>query len=566
MLAPQLNLSRNPIKARNMKTILGMAFSLLLLLALSPLTVGELRLKSSQQQNDEAAKKVERKFKQYKRVHQEILKKIVEGKETQALEELAAILRVVPNDGESHYMKAVCHARLGMLDLAVAGVSKALALGLEPSRFRGGTKTGLEALRENAEFEKLFEGIKSGIVHGPMVGQNTGESLSIWLRTVKETKVRIRCWEEAKPDNVVVGIGRSRTATDYTAVVKLDGLQPNTQYQYSIQLDCAPDHKDVFKTKTLALKGNAARFDVAFGGGAGYVPQHEYMWTTMGTSKPDVLMLLGDNVYSDAPEIPEMQHYCYYRRQSRPEFRQLVSEASVYSIWDDHDFGTNDCQGGPEINHPNWKIPVWKVYRNNWVNPSYGGGAKLPGVWFDYYIGDVHFIMTDGRIYRDLVPNEGGRPTMLGPEQLNWLKRTIAESKGTFTVLVSPVPWVFGAKGDSKDTWNGFKQERNEILDVIAENKKDGVLLMSADRHRSDLWKIEHDGVYPLYEFNSSRLTNQHVHPELPAAEFSYNKKQSFGLVKFDTTLKDPEVEYSVINIDGKTIHSRKLKRSEISY
>ena len=549
-----------------MKTILGMAFSLLLLLALSPLTVGELRLKSSQQQNDEAAKKVERKFKQYKRVHQEILKKIVEGKETQALGELAAILRVVPNDGESHYMKAVCHARLGMLDLAVAGVSKALALGLEPSRFRGGTKTGLEALRENAEFEKLFEGIKSGIVHGPMVGQNTGESLSIWLRTVKETKVRIRCWEEAKPDNVVVGIGRSRTATDYTAVVKLDGLQPNTQYQYSIQLDCAPDHKDVFKTKTLALKGNAARFDVAFGGGAGYVPQHEYMWTTMGTSKPDVLMLLGDNVYSDAPEIPEMQHYCYYRRQSRPEFRQLVSEASVYSIWDDHDFGTNDCQGGPEINHPNWKIPVWKVYRNNWVNPSYGGGAKLPGVWFDYYIGDVHFIMTDGRIYRDLVPNEGGRPTMLGPEQLNWLKRTIAESKGTFTVLVSPVPWVFGAKGDSKDTWNGFKQERNEILDVIAENKKDGVLLMSADRHRSDLWKIEHDGVYPLYEFNSSRLTNQHVHPELPAAEFSYNKKQSFGLVKFDTTLKDPEVEYSVINIDGKTIHSRKLKRSEISY
>ena len=99
MLVPPLNLPRNPIKAWNMKTILGMAFALLILLALSPLTVGELRLKSSQQQNDAAAKKVERKFKQYKRVHQEILKKIVEGKETQALEELAAILRVVPNDG-----------------------------------------------------------------------------------------------------------------------------------------------------------------------------------------------------------------------------------------------------------------------------------------------------------------------------------------------------------------------------------------------------------------------------------------------------------------------------------
>ena len=187
-------------------------------------------------------------------------------------------------------------------------------------------------------------------------------------------------------------------------------------------------------------------------------------------------------------------------------------------------------------------------------------------MWFDYYIGDVHFIMTDGRIYRDLRPEGGGRPTMLGPVQREWLKKTIAESEGTFTVLVSPVPWVFGAKGDSKDTWNGFKQERHEIFDVIKDAKKDGVLLMSADRHRSDLWKIEHEGVYALYEFNSSRLTNQHVHPELPAAEFSYNKKQSFGYVKFDTTLKDPEVEYSVINIEGKVIHSRKLKRSEISY
>ena len=549
-----------------MKSAVVIAFALMIVLLTASLTEAEPRIKSTQQQNDEAAKKVERKFTQYKRVHQEILKKIVEGKEVQALDELAVILSVVPKDGESHYMKAVCHARLGMLELAVEDVRNALQLGLEPSRFRGGTKTGLEALRGNEAFESLFDGIQSGIVNGPMVGQNSGEGLSIWLRTLEETKVRIRCWEKTKPEVVTVGTGRSTSAKDFTVVVELTGLKANTEYQYSVQLDCIPDHRDLFATSTLAEKGSAVEFDVAFGGGAGYVPQHEYMWTTIGSANPDVLMLLGDNVYSDAPEIPEMQHYCYYRRQSRPEFRELVSKVAVYTIWDDHDFGTNDCQGGPEIKAPDWKVPVWNVFRNNWVNPSYGGGAKQPGVWYDYYIGDVHFIMTDGRIYRDLKPNDGSRPTMLGAEQLKWLKNTITDSKGTFTVLVSPVPWVFGAKGDSKDTWNGFKHERNEILDVIAQTNKDGVLLMSADRHRSDLWKIDHDGVYPLYEFNSSRLTNQQVHPELPAAEFSYNKKQSFGLVKFNTKLDDPTVEYTVINIDGKAIHSRKLKRSEISY
>jgi alkaline phosphatase D len=263
--------------------------------------------------------------------------------------------------------------------------------------------------------------------------------------------------------------------------------------------------------------------------------------------------------------MPEMQHYCYYRRQSRPEFRSLVSQVPVYTIWDDHDFGTNDCQGGPLVDEPFWKVPVWNVFKNNWVNPSYGNGMNQPGCWYDYYVGNVHFIMLDGRTYRDLRPTDQSPPTMLGPVQTKWLKRTIKESSGVFTVLVSPVPWVFGAKGDSKDTWNGFKQERKEIFDVVKQSRKNGVLLMSADRHRSDLWKIQQAGMYPLYEFNSSRLTNQHVHPEMAGAEFSYNKKQSFGIVDFDTTTSDPKVEYRIINIDGKQIYSRQISRSEIT-
>ena len=74
-----------------MKSAVGIAFALMTVLLMASWTEAELRVKSTQQQNDEAARKVERKFKQYKRVHQEILKKIVEGKETQALDELEMI-------------------------------------------------------------------------------------------------------------------------------------------------------------------------------------------------------------------------------------------------------------------------------------------------------------------------------------------------------------------------------------------------------------------------------------------------------------------------------------------
>lgn len=73
-------------------------------------------------------------------------------------------------------------------------------------------------------------------------------------------------------------------------------------------------------------------------------------------------------------------------------------------------------------------------------------------------------------------------------------------------------------------------------------------------------------GSYPLYEFNSSRLTNQHVHPtmEKQGAIFSYNAKQSFGLVHFDTTADDPSVTYDVISIDEERVHSLTVRRSEL--
>ncbi|MBA7698300.1 hypothetical protein ES703_106977 [subsurface metagenome] len=98
------------------------------------------------------------------------------------------------------------------------------------------------------------------------------------------------------------------------------------------------------------------------------------------------------------------------------------------------------------------------------------------------------------------------------------------------------MPWSFDTKGKSLDTWNGFRDERNEIFDFLESNKINGVILISADRHRSDARRIDRKNAYPLYEFESSRLTNQHKHGLKPGAIFGYNKKQSFGLLTFDTT------------------------------
>ena len=497
--------------------------------------------------------------KQYKRVHQDALTKILQGEDANAIKILTDFIGQWPDDSESWYMLAVGHAHAGRDEQAIAAAKTAIELGLPAERFVSGSKTLLDPLADSAFIVDLRRRFAHAPLHGPMLGDVTDVAASIWVRTVRGATVRAIVGIDSELSSPVASEAVTVTATsDSTAVLRVKGLKPATEYWYRLEIDGQRSAGGPFRLKTFPPQYQPAKFRFVFGGGAGYVPFHERMWDTIGAAKPDFLLLLGDNVYSDDPETPQMQHYCYYRRQSRPEFRKLVRTTPVFSIWDDHDFGKNDCVEGPLIDEPAWKMPVYRVFRNNWVNPSYGGGDSQPGCYYDFYVGDVHFIMLDGRFYRTLVPSQGG-PTMLGPVQRQWLKTTIDESRGQMIVICSPVPWVFQAKGDSKDTWNGFRSERNEILDHLANRQKHNVILVSADRHRSDLWKIERPNDSPIYEFNSSRLTNQHVHRTMAEAEFSYNEKQSFGVIEVDTTSSGPSVHYRIMTIDGEEVFHRQI-------
>lgn len=155
---------------------------------------------------------------------------------------------------------------------------------------------------------------------------------------------------------------------------------------------------------------------------------------------------------------------------------------------------------------------------------------------------------------------------MLGPRQKAWLKDRLSKSDASFKVIASSVPWEFCSKGESLDTWNGFRAERNELFDFIRQNRAEGVFLVSADRHRSDAYRIPWSEGYAFYEFESSKLTNPESHETKEHALFSYNAKPSCGLLEFDTTVENPTVTYKIVNIDGETVYSLTLHRSQLSF
>jgi len=500
---------------------------------------------------------------QYKKRPTNAMAAIAQGNVDEAIENLVNYLADYPEDAESHYCMAVAYSVRNEIPRAMDHVRKALASGMPAERFIVGPRELLKTLLESKAFQDLIAGGYMRLVHGPMLGDVTSTGAKIWLRTDREANILVTIHEFGKQQGLKYE-GMTSMSADYTTVIQVSGLQSTTKYSYSIHID-GNQLFDNGMFQTIAEKGEQVKIKLGFGGGAGYTPWFERMWDTLATQSFDAFLLLGDNVYIDYPTLPMVQQYCYYRRQSRPEFRRFTPHVPIYAIWDDHDFTINDGEGGPEIESPPWKRSVWNTFKNQWANPYYAGGKEHPGCWFDFSMGDIDFIMLDCRYYREN-PQEVDEPSMLGDYQKAWLKEKLTSSTATFKVIASAVPWAINTKPGSDDTWDGFPKEREEIFSFISENNIDGVLLLSADRHRSDAWKVEFPGGYTTYDLMSSKLTNIHTHDLMEGSLFGYYKKCSFGTLEFDTTMEDPSVTYTIKSIDNEEIHRMTIFKSQLDF
>ena len=516
--------------------------------------------------------------KQYKRVHQYALRRIINGNAKRVEKDLRAHAAEHPADPETWFMLACAASAAGRKAEGTAYLERAHDLGLPAGRFLAGPRKLLALYDDTTLIRRLHTEFRHRPVHGPLVGAVSIADARIWLRTSGERNVAAVCTTAASATPITAK-GRTSARDDFTSVLHLRGLRPSTTYSGRLVIDgqTVSGDEGAFRFTTPPPRGPHDPVRLGFGGGAGYVPQHERMWSTIQGGRFDLLLLLGDNIYIDHPKRPIVQRYTYHRRQSRPEWRALTRAIPTFTIWDDHDFGTNDCWVGPDLDQPAWKVPVFNVFRQNWANPGYGDVPPRPGLpfaltlptktrpgcWYTFAWGAIDFFMLDGRMYREK-PNEESTTSMLGPRQKAWLFNALAASTATFKVICSPVPFEYRTKGNSKDTWNGFRAERTEVFDFLTKRKIEGVVLLSADRHRSDAWVIARPGDYALHEFNSSRLTNQHVHQTKKDAIFSYNAKQSFGSVTLDPRPGNPTVVYDVIDIDGVRQHRLVLPGSKL--
>lgn len=353
-----------------------------------------------------------------------------------------------------------------------------------------------EDLASDSIFQSLSIKYKIEKLGGPMLGNVKPDGVSIWLRTLQTAKIEVEVFHnEFKKKYGPVYSGKD---SGYMYRVEISGLQSQTEYSYRVLIDDKAIELPFNAHFTTSHEDSDSKFKIAFG-------SCPHRWG-LGNKKLRIqsrenqaLLLLGDVAVQDRNDHLGMHRADYLLRDFLPAWKRLSASTPVYASWDDHDYFDNDKAGIPDGYSQKDIENVRDIFRNSWVNPSYGLDDK--GIFTRSRIGPFDIIMTDNRYFRT-----GGEGSFLGEEQLKWLKDQLLDCKGPFVILACGSMWS-DYVSNGKDSWGKNDPDgREEIFRFIENNNISGVLLISGDRHGARVFAIPRKSGFVFYEFEVASL------------------------------------------------------------
>jgi alkaline phosphatase D len=372
-------------------------------------------------------------------------------------------------------------------------------------------------------------GIQAQWVAGPMLGPVELREVKLWMATTSaedEAELLLR-----NASGKTEGSISARKYSNYgfnTCVFEVGGLQPGTKYLYAIKLKDRTgklsQREGSFMTKTLFQWRNPAPDFSFLTGSCSYFnepgfdrPGRPYgldssIFETMAKEPAAFMLWLGDNWYTREVDYQGNWGLWYraWRDRSLPVLQNFWGSMGHLAVWDDHDYGPNDYGKSYHL-----KETSREVFKHFWLNHNYGDGKE--GIYTRYQYNDVDFFMLDNRWWRDydkLPDSVNGSPNpekrMIGKKQMDWLKEELRYSKSnpfvSFRIIVVGSQ-VLNPVGPF-DKWLAFPVEYYELIDFLREEKIEGVLFFSGDRHHSEVIKVDYENLYPLYDVTSSPLSS----------------------------------------------------------
>ena len=300
------------------------------------------------------------------------------------------------------------------------------------------------------------------------------------------------------------------------------------------------------------------------------------IWDAILAAKPDLLILLGDNVYLDTRDAEEMKKK-YAQLAAKPNFQKVRETIPIVAIWDDHDFGENDAGADYPM-----KDETRRQFCDFWGEAATSPRRTRDGVYTSYVFGPdgqrLQLLLPDLRWNRTPIAkldlngvdyetwatakHEAGLPvpgpyvrdperkaTMLGETQWTWLEQQL-QVPADVRVLCSSLQLIADFPG--WEAWINYPHDHQRLMQAIRAHKANGLFAISGDTHYAEISRLDVNVPYPIWDVTSSGLTE--VWPVLPPNALRVGeayRAQNFGLIEIAWDGAATQVKVEIRGVDG---------------
>ncbi len=426
------------------------------------------------------------------------------------------------------------------------------------------------------------------LVSGPMLGPVELRTAKLWIEVKPGSRVTLQYWKQGEMKYFKTMDKQTKIDDWFSPLVfYVVGLDINTAYEYRFAINqkavMPPTKADGnFTTKELWQWRKPAPDFSFLTGSCSYInepaidrPGKPYggdssIFESMAKEKAAFMLWLGDSWYTR--EVDYFDEWGLWNRASHdraaPVLQNFLKSTSHFAIWDDHDYGPNDIGMNYIL-----KDKSRNVFMNYFTNTSYGMGGE--GIYSMVSYSDVDVFMMDDRWWRSadtMKDSVNGKPNpdkkMWGKTQLKWLKNSLLYSRASFKIIATGSQ-VLNPVSTSDKLLN-CPAEYNELMNFLGDNKINGVVFLTGDRHHSEIMKVERSGTYPLYDITSSPLTSgTHkfggVEKNNPFRILGIDEKQNYSKISFSGAGKQRKMLVEFFGVKGDKLGDWSVSNADLS-
>ena len=289
----------------------------------------------------------------------------------------------------------------------------------------------------------------SPFIGGVWAGNVTPTSATVSIRLNSPgQRVRLQVSQsESLTPAAFSSVVTTAAASGHTAKLTVQGLVPDTDYFYGIEVGGVLRREPASRGKFRTFPLGKASFKIAFSSCGDFRAADQRAFPAIVAEKPLLFIHMGDLHYSDTNStVAEDYRMNYDNVLGHAVQGQLFRSMPVSYTWDDHDYAGNDSDSSAT-----GRATARAAYRERVPHYPIGPGDGTIGQAFT--VGRVRFIMTDLRsaaVSSSL--RESATKTKLGSAQKAWLKQELINARDNafpLIVWVCTHPWISPAKSTS---------------------------------------------------------------------------------------------------------------------